>query len=183
VTVEIHRTARPDLDSLVAIFHQQPERLAQFEAVSPEEMPEPYRELLAHDLHMTVTVEAFHRTPVDVQVLAVAREHGKYCRQILLRRQSDRAIVQFGIVRMDFGPLLPEVRTQIESQRAPLGRVLIQNNILRDVQSHQMYQVDCREELAALFDVPVGTLTYGRTALIYCNGEPAVELLEIIAPL
>jgi hypothetical protein len=33
-----------------------------------------------------------------------------------------------------------------------------------------------------LLEVPKGTLTYGRTALIHCNQEPAIELLEIVAP-
>ena len=38
------------------------------------------------------------------------------------------------------------------------------------------------EDLAAIFGVTPGSVTYGRTALIYCNGKPAVELLEIVAP-
>jgi hypothetical protein len=33
-----------------------------------------------------------------------------------------------------------------------------------------------------LLGVPEGTTTFGRTAMIHCNGEPAVELLEIVAP-
>jgi chorismate-pyruvate lyase len=181
--VEIERTTRPDLDSLIAIFYERPDQLAQFEAVSSEQMPDPYRDLLAHDHHMTVTVEAFHQTPVDVQVLSVARDREKYCRRILLRRQSDRSVVQFGIVRIDLSPLLPKVRDQIESQRTPLGHVLIQNNVLRDVESHQMYRVNCGEDLETLFGVSAGELTYGRTALIYCDGEPAVELLEIVTPI
>jgi hypothetical protein len=28
----------------------------------------------------------------------------------------------------------------------------------------------------------VGDVMYGRTALIYCDGAPAIELLEIVAP-
>jgi hypothetical protein len=27
-----------------------------------------------------------------------------------------------------------------------------------------------------------GQVTYGRTAVIHLNGEPAIELLEIVAP-
>ena len=34
--------------------------------------------------------------------------------------------------------------------------------------------------LAVLVDQPLAT--YGRTAFIYCDGYPAVELLEIVAP-
>ena len=118
---------RPNLDSLIAIFYAQPERLGQFRSVKPEQTPIPYRDLLSHHQHMTVTVEAFHKSAVDVQVLSVAREQGKYCRQIILLRQSDRAVVQFGIVRLNLDLLEDTVREQIEEAQTPLGRVLIQN--------------------------------------------------------
>lgn len=147
-----------------------------------DEVPEPYRELLAHDHHMTVTVESFHRSPVDVQVLAVHRDGDVYCRRILLRRQIDQQVVQFGIVRLNLNALSAKVREQIESARIPLGRVLIQNNVLRDVELKQLFQVHCGRDLAEQFAVAEGTTTFGRTAIIHCEGEPAVELLEVVAP-
>jgi hypothetical protein len=33
-----------------------------------------------------------------------------------------------------------------------------------------------------MFDIGPADTTYGRTAVIDCNGEPAVELLEIVTP-
>ena len=180
--VESEHPTRPDLDSLVAIFYAQPERLGQFRSVTPEQTPALYQHLLSHDQHMTVTVEEFHDSPVDVQVLSIAQERGKYCRRIALLRQSDHVVVQFGIVRLNLDLLDSAVREQIEDAQIPLGRVLIQNRVMRDVELHQLYQVDCGTDLAKLFNVPEGTQTFGRTALIYCNGEPAVELLEVVAP-
>ena len=41
-------------------------------------MPEPYRGLLAHNEHMTVTVEAYYGAPVDVRVLEAGREDEFY---------------------------------------------------------------------------------------------------------
>ncbi len=43
-----------------------------------------------------------------------------------------------------------------------------------------LWKIQTGEDLSTLFQVPVGSETYGRTALIFCNGEPAVELLEIV---
>ena len=131
---------------------------------------------------MTVTVEAHHQSEVDVQVLSVKREQRTYCRKILLSRQSDQKIVQFGIVRLHLSCLKTKVREEIVSESIPLGRVLIQNNVLRVVELCQLYQIQCGADLANQFDVTPSTLTYGRTALIYCNGEPGVELLEIVSP-
>ncbi|MEZ6048062.1 MAG: hypothetical protein R3C11_21285 [Planctomycetaceae bacterium] len=37
--------------------------------------------------------------------------------------------------------------------------------------------------MAGYFNVPTGTETFGRLATIFCNGQPAVDLLEIATPL
>ena len=145
-------------------------------------MPAVYRRLLAHEEHMTVTVESFHGCQVDVEVLETRPTSSHYSRKILLRRQIDGAVVQFGIVRLHLHFLEPEVRQAIEAQGTPLGRILIQHNVLRQVQLISLWKFSAGEDLQRLFHVPAGTTVYGRTALIYCNGEPAVELLEVVTP-
>lgn len=174
---------RPDLEALIALFYSSPSELGQFQRVEGDALPPAYRQLLDHEHHMTVTVEEFHGSAVEVQVLEVNRDASHYSRKITLSRQSDDAVVQFGLVRLDVSVLQPEVRMEIESERTPLGRVLIKHRVLRDVELHGLYRVQCGADLAQIFGVSTGTETYGRTAMIYCNGEPAVELLEIMAPL
>jgi chorismate-pyruvate lyase len=144
-------------------------------------MPDAPRKLLAHNEHMTVTVEAFHGSLVDVEVVRVAESQGHYAREILLRRQSDRAVVMYGIVRMNFAYVSAEVRRDIESRRIPLGRVLIEHNVLRQVQLLDLWQIDPGPDLCRLLELPATPQIFGRTALIYCDGEPAVELLEIVS--
>ena len=58
--------------------------------------------------------------------------------------------------------------------------MLIQHNVLREVQLVALWKVEPGAELRQLFNKQEGDIVYGRTALIYCNGEPAVELLEIV---
>ena len=171
-----------ELDDLVALFYPLSLDLAEFQLRSAESCPPAYQKMLAHDAHMTVTVESRHGCPVDVEVLESRIAEPHYLRKILLRRQSDRRVVQFGIVRLALDALQPKVRDEIMAQQTPLGRVLIENNVLRKVQLNALWEVHCRAELAQLLEVDVGHKTYGRTALIYCDGEPAVELLEIVAP-
>ena len=74
------------------------------------------------------------------------------------------------------------MRAEIESQNTPLGRILIEHNVMRQVQLISLWKVAPGEELRKLFGLADADVTYGRTALIYCNGVPAVELLEIVAP-
>ncbi|MCA9132089.1 MAG: hypothetical protein KDA45_03010 [Planctomycetales bacterium] len=171
-----------ELDELIGLFFAQQSDLGQFTHCASEDCPAAYRQMLDHEAHMTVTVERRHGAQVDVEVLATHSTPRHYMRKIILRRQSDRRVVLFGIVRLALAALQPQVRDEILARKIPLGRVLILHNVLRQVQLNSLWQVDCGEELARLFEVPTGHQTYGRTALIYCDGEPAVELLEIVAP-
>ncbi len=171
-----------ELDELISLFYGDSNRLGQFTHCSSEECPDAYRALLDHEEHMTVTVERRHESPVDVEVLEYRLTDTHYLRKIILRRQSDRRVVLYGIVRLALSALQPVVREEIMARKIPLGRVLILHNVLRQVQLNALWQVVCARELAELFDTQLGQLTYGRTALIYCDGEPAVELLEIVTP-
>ena len=172
----------PVLDALIDLFYESAGELGDFEEIPRGEAPKPYDQLLAHDHHMTVTVERFHNSPVDVEVLDVHNSRTHYSRKILLNRQSDGKVVQFGLVRLCLDFLEPDVRREIESQDTPLGRILIEHNVLREVQLISLWKVTPGEELRKLFGLANSDVTYGRTALIYCNGVPAVELLEIVAP-
>lgn len=174
--------ANADLSRLWEIFYSAPEELGQFKAVSVDEMPEPYRQLLSHPHHMTVTMEQFHGSLVDVRVDAVKHDGNRYARRITLTRQSDGRTVQFGIVRLDFSYLSDAICKEIESQKTPLGRILINHNVLREIELARLWQVTAGPDLARLLEIEPGSITYGRTAVIHCNHAPAIELLEIAAP-
>lgn len=170
-----------ELDELLALFYDNPQRLGKFTAKSPADCPQVYQDMLAHTAHMTVTVEQRHGCEVDVEVLESDLTPTHYLRKILLRRKSDRRVVQFGIVRLALAALQPKVRDEIMAQQTPLGRVLIKHNVLREVALHGLWEVVCGPDMAAALETDPGKVTYGRTALIYCDGEPAVELLEVVA--
>ena len=170
----------PDLRTLVALFYDDPQQLGEFTEVKTDAMPPSMAKLLAHDEHMTVTVESFHRSPVDVEVVETQINGEHYARRILLKKQSDGAVVQFGIVRLSFEHVSGQVRQEIESQSTPLGRVLIRHDVLRHVELVALWKIVPGPDLCTLFNLgPNPSPVYGRTALIYTNGIPAVELLEV----
>jgi chorismate-pyruvate lyase len=105
-----------------------------------------------------------------------------YARKILLLRTSDGRAVQFGIMRVCLDHLETPVRAEIEQARMPLGRILIDHDVLRTIQLESLYRVRPGPSLQSYLSVARGATTYGRTALIYTNNEPAVELLEIVTP-
>lgn len=169
----------PDLQSLVQLFYDDIADLGKFSEIQPEALPQPYRSLLAHTSHMTVAMEEHHGCKVDVQVLDRKSTANHYSRKITLSRQSDGQIVQFGIVRLGTALLNEKVRTEIESETIPLGRVLIENQVLRTVKLMTTWKIAPGDSLKTHSASPNLETCYGRTALIYTDGIPAVELLEI----
>jgi len=182
MTVTPTRRVTPELKALANLFYLSLDELGGFDEVAPEELPEAARQLLWHDEHMTVTVEAYHGCAVDVRVLNTHVTPTHYSRRILLSRQTDGVVVQFGIVRLNTGFLGSDLRHEIESQDTPLGRILIKHNILRQVRPLSLWRVAPGPDLRELYGLSDQVPCFGRTALIYCNGLPAVELLEIVTP-
>ncbi|GAA5508679.1 hypothetical protein [Novipirellula caenicola] len=169
-------TEEADRDSVGRLSSE----LASFESLVV--VPPPFDQLLDHNKHMTVTVEAFHGQKVDVVVHRTKRVDNWYSREITLVTQNDKKIVQYGIVRLNVDQLSEPVWSRIESETTPLGRVLIEHNVLRQVQLCGLWRVEAGPSLASIMQVEKGDTLFGRTALIYCDGDPAIELLEIVAP-
>jgi len=66
------------------------------------------------------------------------------------------------------------------AQRIPLGRILINNDVLREVKLNQLFSITAENELAQYLSVESGERVAGRTAVIECDGVPAIGLLEIV---
>lgn len=174
-------TPAPTLDHLYRLFPDSPDRPAA-EVVPATAVPEPYYRLLVHTHHMTVTVEDFFGGPVDVRVLACRRDGNEYARKILLALREGGRVVQFGLVRIDLGVCPPAVRDEIVEGKTPLGRVLIEHDMLRRIEPVGYLKVALSPGMADWFGAAPGAETYGRLGVIYTGDRPAVEVLEILAP-
>ena len=164
---------------LVALFHPDTASFGSLRLADPEGTPAGVRQLLDHRSHMTVAMERLHG-PVRLQVVNHSTDSaGRYAREILLLR-ADGRVVQHGIVRIDLGRLAAETAAAIRAQTLPLGRILIDAGVLRDIHDVALLDIDPGPHLRRLFGV--GTTTHGRVATIDLDGPPTVELLEIVAP-
>ena len=174
-------TTAPTFDHLYHLLPESDDRPAAT-AVPAEDVPEPYHQLLVHTHHMTVTVEAFYGSPVDVKVLACRLGGNEYARKILLSLHGGGPVVQFGLVRIDLGACPVPVRDAIVEGKTPLGRVLIQHNMLRRIEPVSFLKVRLSTAMADWFGRAPGIETYGRVGVIFTGDRPAVEVLEILAP-
>ena len=150
--------------------------------VQPDEIPYPQDQLLVHHDHMTLVLEKHHGSPVEVTVQEVHNGGPIYTRKISLAPRNQPAkIVEWGIVRLDFRYMDPVVRDEIQSQKLPLGAVLIKHDVLRRIKPRWFIRCPADGPLVRLFGRPTTPDDiYGRIGTIYCNDEPAIELIELV---
>jgi chorismate-pyruvate lyase len=170
----------PSASRLATLFFSDLAEVGRFEPSSVDNLPFNYRRLLAHNDHMTVALESYHKTPVNVEALAEWRDEASYARCSLLSRQSDGAVVQFGIMRIWLTDLPAQAQEQIASKRSPLGRILIEHNLLREVELITLWEIDPGSVLRQHLGLSGKSPTYGRTAQILVDERPTVQLLEIV---
>ncbi len=169
----------PDLISLFAQFPPV-EDLPEHELVPADALPEPFRTLLAQEHHMTVTVEAYYGDLVDVRPLARHRDDNFYSRKIVLTLQKTGRVVLFGIIRINLDYCTEPVREAILAEQTPLGRILIEYNVLRRIEPTAFFKVEPGPKQLEWFGLEVPRPMYGRLGFIHCDEQPAVELLEIV---
>ncbi|MGC3971956.1 MAG: hypothetical protein QM775_32825 [Pirellulales bacterium] len=197
--MHLHMPESPDLATLAALFYAAPAEgpitsnfvvaelavadLGRFARVDEASLPAGERQLLAHHSHMTVAMERFHNSPVDVEVLNRRTDGRHYSRKIRLRTQRMKRVVQFGLVRLNLDYLAPDVREEVVSERTPLGRVLINHGVLMQVRLTALWRIEPGPDLCRALEMPAPTTIYSRTAMIDFETQPAIELLEVSSPL
>jgi chorismate-pyruvate lyase len=129
---------------------------------------------------MTATLGQAYGEPVALDVLAHAREGDCYRRKIVLTVDRGSRVVEFGIVRLDLAATGNGVRDRILARDAPLGDILNRHRVLTQVAPLWYLRFANDAPLGQYFRPPPATPLYGRLGMIYCDGKPAVELLEVV---
>ena len=137
------------------------------------------RRLLVHDNHMTAMLKAAHGQDVALDVLEHRRQGHTYRRKILLTVDQGKRFVEFGIVRLNLECVAEEVRDAILNRRTPLGAILGKHNVLTHVEPKWFLRFPSESPILQYLNSSRRE-AFGRLGMIYCDGEPAVELLEVV---
>ena len=172
-----------ELLSLTNLFPEPESLFLRAEHIPSAVTPEPYKSMLVHDHHMTLAMEGHHGCTVDVRVLDSQHHGNTYARKIQLLKHGTETVVMFGIIRFQLEYVTEAVRVEILAGQTPLGRILINHNVLRHIDLGAILEITAGPTLARYLGMPVAGVTYGRLATIFCNRQPALDLLEISAPL
>lgn len=156
---------------------------AECAVVQPEEIPHPDDQLLVHHEHMTLALQRFNGSPVDVHVHEehLSADGQFYTRKISLTPQNDPGrVVEWGIVRLDFRYMDDAVRQEILFKQKPLGAILVKHDVHRRIKPRFFLRFPPGGPVPRLFGAADADPVYGRLGTIYCDEEPAIELLEIV---
>ncbi|MCG3178551.1 MAG: hypothetical protein BIFFINMI_00879 [Phycisphaerae bacterium] len=148
--------------------------------VGADQMPPSFRWLLDHNEHMTLRLAAYHGQPLQLKVLQQRLDGELYSRKILLTASGGRQNVEFGVMRMDLACVSAAIRAEVLNQSAPLGEILVRHEVLRRIEPRWFLRFPgycCQLEH---FGQSLEHEAYGRVGTIYCDEEPAIELLEIV---
>lgn len=172
------QAALKQLRLMLAFFGEATTPLAQM--VQPEDMPDVARHLLVHHGHMTEQLEAHYQTTVDVYPYAIHRSGDIYGRKLDLKARRTADVVMTGLMIFNLQAVAPHVRAEILDAQLPLGRILINHGVLREVHSEAYLRIDGADPMARRLLRPGEPAAYGRLATIWCDGQPAVDLLEVV---
>lgn len=149
--------------------------------VAADALPSPFDNLLVHHDHMTTMLAAHHGRPVALDVLERTHEANDYARRIVLTLKGTPIVVEFGIVRLNLGPIAPDAREEILAGDTPLGDILIRHDIMRRIDPKWYFRFPTNSCFGAAFSPPPKGDLFGRLGVIHCNGQPVIKLLEVVA--
>ncbi len=151
-------------------------------AVSPYDIPLPYRSLLVHQSDMTMTLEQHFGNRIGLRVLSTFSRGGWYYRRVLLVQEYSGRPVQMGAIRMDLSVFPRKVRTQILGNDVPLGRLLRDAKIDFRSQAKVYLAVTPNSEMMGVFWMREPRTLYGRQTEVLYRGQHIGDIVEVLPP-
>lgn len=148
---------------------------------APEEMPEPYRSLLVHDVDMTSTLERHHGEKMALQVLVDGQANGHYFREVILRGADSKEPAEFGLIEIEVSEFPDSLRDKILEGRQPLGGILNESKMAYVSSPRGFFSVARSQLPPKLSALGSEEIFYGRyNKLSTRDGACLARILEIL---
>ena len=152
----------------------------QVKAVSPHEIPLPYRSLLVHESDMTLTLERHFGGRVVLRPLSTFTSRGSYFRRVLLVQEYAGQPVEMGAIRMRLDAFPEEIRRQILANEVPLGRILRDRRYAYSSEPRAFLAVTPNPEMMGVFWMREPRVLYGRRTVIVREGARIGDIVEVL---
>ena len=173
----------PDLHPLEAFYMRAGLPLPRIEFIAGNEVPEPFKTLLVHNLDMTPTLEEFYGCDIHLEILRCEERDQFYYREVVLRLDFDELPVEFGANKISIQLFPPDVRRLILENRVPLGHLLKVFNVPHTSRPLGFVRVAADELMCRAFRLEKPACLYGRrNTMRDPQGRPLSEVVEILPP-
>jgi hypothetical protein len=158
--------------------------------VDATDLPRRFASLLLHRRQMTTVLGQQYAAPMRLAVLASGLRGNLYTRLVQLRPSRFSTVVEHSLVIVDLTLLPPATGRELLKDELPIGELLIRHAVHTHVAPRWFVKVEpplrLRMRIASATDVPRwgvgdrGQTLYGRVGRIFCDGAPAVRMIEIV---
>ena len=151
--------------------------------IEPEQIPEPYRWLLAHDRDMTSRLEAFHGRKIHIRALARRQQGLEYFREVVLELDGSGQAVEFGASRINLGFFPGKAREEVRRERRPLGGILHDFGLAFSSRPGAYLRVVADAFIGGALGLSGAPPLFGRRNTLRDGwGRPLAEIVEILPP-
>ena len=151
--------------------------------IRAEEMPEPYRRLLAHEGDMTSRIETFYQRRTHIRVGARHRTSDAYYRQISLELDGSGEPVEFAATRIFLDVPPPAAREGILREERPLGAILREAGVTLVSRPRAFLRVQADDFIGGALRLRGRPWLYGRrNTLLDGSGRALAETVELLPP-
>jgi chorismate-pyruvate lyase len=179
----IRRTAEL-LFPLDRFYAAQGTELPSIEQIESNELPQPYRSLLAHDRDMTSSLERHFGQGLHLRVLGLRRSAEVLRREVVLLTDEDKRAVEFGAIEIQLSPFDQSPREQILAARLPFGLILRRFGIVHRSRPSAYLVLESEPVIAGALELKKPSRLYGRHNQLFDDRDRLLaEVVEILPPL
>jgi len=151
--------------------------------VEPDEIPEPCRGILVHDLDMTPTLEGTYSGTIDLRVLEYSLRENVFSRQIVLTLREGGIVVLFGAIKIYLDRFPDKARSLILEMKQPLGTILATEGITHSSHPAGYFRVSADGLINSALQLTNSALLYGRQNVLSDSSQRTLaQVLEILPP-
>jgi chorismate-pyruvate lyase len=176
------RSATPQsiLYPLDVIYTRVGVTLPQAKALSPYDIPLPYRSLLVHESDMTITLEQHFGGRIVLRALSTFSSAGWYFRRVLLAQEYSGRPVEMGALRINLNVFSQPVRARILRNAIPLGRLLRDSGVDFKSRAKVFLGITPNSEMMGVFWMREPRPLYGRQTEVIHKGKHVGDIVEVL---
>jgi len=156
----------------------------QHHEIDPGELPEPFRQLLAHEGDMTSRLENYYRSTIGVQIIRSSNDGKNYFREVLLRtNEPNPRSIEYGAIEIQLSQLSEPAKDAVIAGEIPLGGILNAGRIAYACSLRGFVKITPDDSIKELFALENTASLFGRSnRIVTRTGETIAQIVEILPP-